>query len=121
MKRAFFFALFGAFLTLASMQPALASLGGAVSVQNNTDTPAHVDIIYRTAFCKDDRFVLAARAKRTIKIGACMIKSLTAWIEDSKGKGHACRARDLALSTYYIALNNSTNPAIAYCDIPGMP
>jgi len=119
MNRASLFALFGAFLVLAWMAPALAFRG--LVVYNRTATSAHVDIIYHTAFCKDDRFLLAAGARRSIEMGACQIKALTAWIEDAKGKGHPCRAGDLHLSTYYILVNNSTNPAVAYCDIPGMP
>ena len=119
MNRASLFALFGAFLVLAWMTPALAFRG--LVVYNRTGVTAHVDIIYHSAFCKDDRVVMGAGVRREIEMGACQIKSLTAWIEDSKGKGHACRAGDLHLSTYYILVNNSTNPAVAYCDIPGMP
>ena len=112
MIRPLLVALLGAFLILAWTQPALAFR--TITVQNSTDTLAHVDIIYRSLACRDDRIKLQGGSAWSNYIGICLIKSFTAWIEDPSGKGHACRPASVDGTEYRIILNR--NPARdGYC------
>lgn len=97
--------MFGAFLMLAWTHPAMA--WQTVTVQNSTTTTAHVDIIFRSALCSDDRFVLTAGRVWSKYMGICLIKSFTAWIEDSAGHGHACRPDHVSGTEYRIIVNRA--------------
>jgi len=113
MKRSLYFALCGALLVLAGTGPAYAYR--TITVVNDTNALAHVDIIFHSALCSDDRFTLAAGRTWSKYSGICLIKSFTAWIADANGQGHACRPDHVSGTEYRVVVNR--NPARGYCTV----